>query len=107
MKVATYWAKIYVGVGPRGFRNPSTWINTCQDYVDSVGLCVTVTRTEYVYTKGIEDGIIVGLINYPRFPSTYDKIRKHALKLARLLKKKLKQKRVSIEFPDETIMLGK
>lgn len=39
----------------------------CQKYV-TIGLCVTVTPTEYVYTHGCEQGAIVGLINYARFP---------------------------------------
>ena len=104
--VTTVWAKVYVAVGPKGFRDSHKWMEPIREYVDEVGLCVTVTKTEYVYTNGIEDGIIVGLINYPRFPSSYLKIKGHALALAKILKKKLNQKRVTVELPNETIMLG-
>jgi len=40
----------------------------CQKFCDEVGLCVTVTPTNYVYTNGEETGAIIGLINYARFP---------------------------------------
>lgn len=113
-KTKTYWARIYVAV-------PQSWCTSeqrilpdmdaadkiCQDYVDGVGLCVTVTPTRFLYTRGCESGVIVGLINYPRFPSDPDKIRKRAIELATILKKELHQNRVTIEFPDETVMLGR
>lgn len=103
-QVNTYWARIYVA--------HSDWHQdhverACQEYVDKVGLCVTVTPTMYIYTGGKEKGTIVGLINYPRFPFPPQTIRRHALAIAKILKKKFKQKRVSVEFPDTTIMLGK
>jgi hypothetical protein len=101
--VPTYWARIYVAAAPR---NQAEAKDICQEYVDSVGLCVTVSDTEYVFTHGSEAGVIVGIINYPRFPVKPAVIRKRALALAAILKKRLKQKRVSVEFPDETIMLG-
>lgn len=34
------------------------------------GLCVTIEPTTFIYTGGEESGYVVGLINYPRFPST-------------------------------------
>lgn len=33
------------------------------------GLCVTVEPTTFIYTGGEEVGFVVGLLNYPRFPS--------------------------------------
>lgn len=33
------------------------------------GLCVTVEPTTFIYTGGEEAGFVVGLVNYPRFPS--------------------------------------
>jgi hypothetical protein len=32
------------------------------------GLCVTIEPTTYIYTGGEEQGYVVGLLNYPRFP---------------------------------------
>lgn len=44
----------------------------CAEYAFSVGLCITVTPTEFIYTGGRETGFVVGLVNYPRFPTTLD-----------------------------------
>jgi hypothetical protein len=45
----------------------------CREFCDSIGWCVTVTPTTYVYRGGEggeELGFIVGAINYARFPAT-------------------------------------
>lgn len=49
------------------------------------GLCVTVEQTHFIYTGGEEAGYVVGLINYPRFPSSPDSLRARARHLAELL----------------------
>lgn len=77
----------------------------CSRYCDAVGLCVTITPTTFVYTGGLEKGAAVGLINYPRFSEGRSWLRRHALELAEQLQIVLAQKRVSIVFPDETVML--
>lgn len=106
--VKTYWANIYVGLR-RGYngdqhhrREAKDW---CQKYCDEVGLCVTVTPTHFIYKDGKEHGVIIGIINYPRFPSTKAEIKRHALEIATILGKKFMQSRVSIVMPNETIML--
>lgn len=81
-------------------------IKIAQAYVDAVGLCVTITPTTFVYKLGVEEGVAIGLINYPRFPSTPEVIRKHAVELASVFKLKFAQNRVSIVFPEDTVMLG-
>lgn len=112
--VETYKADIYVGLQPGyefgdGDAEESYFIeeveDICQNYVDRVKLGVTVTPTTFVYVDGSEDGAIVGLINYPRFPSTPEKIKETAIDLAKILKEELGQYRVSIVCTDETIML--
>ncbi len=111
--VPTFTASIPVGfrVGRSG--QPATRVHSideamevCQAYCDEVGLCVTVTPTTFIYTKGREPGVLVGLINYPRFPSTPEKIREHATALAERLRAGLEQWKVCIVCPDETVMLG-
>lgn len=127
--VNTFWANIFVGL-----KNVETGVihrldkarELCSNYVNSVGLCVTFTSTEYIYSTSplvnmkepesvvglfregytAEPGFIVGLINYPRFPAESKKIREQALVLAHILKKSMEQHRVTIMFPDETVMLG-
>jgi hypothetical protein len=78
----------------------------CLDYCDAVGLCVTVTETTYAYTGGETGGVIVGLINYPRFPSTPEAIWGHAEALALKLIEGLGQESASIQAPDKTVWLS-
>lgn len=98
--VPTYTATIYVGEP-----EPGAAAKICRAYCDEIGLCVTVTPTLYVYRGGQEPGVAVGLINYPRFPSTPEEIRRKALRLAELLKEGMQQRGASIVFPDETVWL--
>lgn len=106
--VQTYEARIYVGLFCRRtlyLHNENEVFNICQDYVDRIGYCVTVSPTIFIYKGGNERGCVVGLINYPRFPSTKTKIRKKAIELAGILLKAMEQERVSIVFSDKTVML--
>ena len=106
--VSTFTAQIAVG-----FKNIDTGEELsgriarkiCQDYCDDVGLCVTVTETEFIYTDGNERGCLVGLINYPRFPSTPENILEHALALAKLLLDAYCQYKVSVICSDRTYMI--
>ena len=77
----------------------------CQDYCNKIGLCVTITETEFIYTDGNERGCIVGLINYPRFPSTPEEILKHATRIAYYLMAEYEQYKISIICPDKTYMI--
>jgi hypothetical protein len=63
----------------------------CVNYCTKIGLCVTVTKTTYCYRGGSCEGVIIGLINYPRFPSTTTQIWGHAMNLAYELKAHLGQ----------------
>ena len=105
----SYTATIYCGLkqgyhGPLGTNAEAECI--CRKYVDRVGLCVTVTPTRYIYSGGEEPGVIVGLINYPRFPKPPEEIRRHALELATQLMGGLHQQRVTVVMEGETVMLG-
>lgn len=108
MKLPTYTATIYVGLR-EGYSGEEMPVESVQDYiqrwVDEIGMCVTVTPTEYIYSHGREKGVIVGFINYPRFPVDNETMRMQALQLGDKLLKFCKQMRISIVFPDETIML--
>jgi hypothetical protein len=77
-------------------------LGVCGTYCDDVGLCVTVTRTAYVYTNGSEDGLIVGLINYPRFPDEPARIEAKAVELGRILKVALEQESFTVQTPTTT-----
>lgn len=71
-------------------------------YCDDVGFCVTVTETRYVYKGGFTFGVIIGLINYPRFPLTSDELWAHAEAIGNLLCRKLQQESFTIQAPDRT-----
>lgn len=97
VEVASYPVSIFVA------GNPWAAETICLDYCDEVGLCVTVTETTYCYTGGEEAGVIVGLINYPRFPSEPAAIWARAEALAARLCKGLKQQSYTIQAPDRTV----
>jgi len=48
----------------------------------TAGLCVTIEPTTYIYTGGEETGYVVGLLNYPRFPTSPDQLLARARILA-------------------------
>lgn len=68
----------------------------------AVGLCVTLTPADYIYTGGMESKFIVRLINYPRFPATQDDILSLAFRLAESLLVELAQQSFTIITPEET-----
>lgn len=108
--VKTFTANIYVGlrIGYTGDSYGITHLEPLvQKYVNEVKLGVTVTPTKFLYVDGYDDGAIIGLINYPRFPSTNDEIKQKAINLAKILLKRFQQERVSVVFSDETIMIEK
>lgn len=106
--VDTYQATIALGLkeGYTGKQHSvDEVIEVCQDFCNSNGLCITVTPTNFVYTDGKENGCLIGLINYPRFPSSNEKIYTTALVLASKLLVVFHQNRVSIICSDKTHML--
>lgn len=107
--VPTFNATIYLGFrehDSEALHSMSELRLLIQDYVDRVGLCVSLTATEFIYSNGLESGAIIGLINYPRFPSDADTIYQRALHLAEHLRLSFGQWRVSVICGSETIMLG-
>ena len=106
--VTTYKADIYLGLRYKydGDIQPIEMVkNICQKYCDEVGACVTITETEFIYTEGNENGVIVGFIKYPRFPQQSHKIKSESIHLANLLMIELNQFRCSVVCSDDTIML--
>lgn len=67
------------------------------------GLCVTVAPTLFIYTGGEEAGYVVGLVNYPRFPSTPEALRARARDLAFKLLEATAQLSALIVAPDATV----
>lgn len=61
-----------------------------QEYVMK-GACVSISDEEYIYTMGNETGIVVNLINYPRFPKHGFELLSQAFEIAYLLVDKMHQ----------------
>lgn len=95
----TFEVKIYIA------RCIYTIKTLCQRYCVS-GLCVTVTPTDYIFTGGSELGVIIGLINYARFPTTNcSSITQKAIELAKILMNECGQRSCSVVDPEITYYL--
>lgn len=77
----------------------------CQEYVDAIGWCVSITPTRFVYKEGTEEGAIVGVIQYPRFPKVEEELERRTIDLAHILLVELEQLRLSIVLPTRTITI--
>lgn len=86
----TYEAKIFIGGDYEKAKD------VCREFCNEHPLCVTVTPTEYVYVGGAQSGVIVGLIQYPRFVDKEPNILQKAEKLGSELCDKLYQKSYTI-----------
>lgn len=77
----------------------------CDEFVNDIKDCVSVTETNFRYVNGFEKGVIVGYISYPRFPRTNEEIEDRALLLAKKLMEELNQYRVTVTTPNTSFML--
>lgn len=66
---------------------------------------VTLTRIKYIYEDYVEDGWKIGMINYLRFPKTYNDLDDYMLDLGKALLEVFKQNRISIVSTVGTILL--
>lgn len=107
-KVNTYTANIYVGLR-HGYGDTTSSVDEVrqwlQNYCNEVKAGLTLTPTEFIYVNGKEPGVIVGLIQYPRFTEPTEFIQKKAFDIAKGLMGLCHQERISIVFPEETVML--
>lgn len=71
------------------------------------GLCVSLTEEDFIYTGGLEAGVAVRLINYPRFPASREAIEREALALAHFLIERLHQSSCCVVAPDYTHWLSR
>lgn len=94
-RTASYWAEISIA------GDAARAVELCREFCE-VGLCVSVTKTEFVYTGGMESGVLVRLINYPRFPASPRNITWTAVLLGEFLRKGLFQDSFSVITPDTT-----
>lgn len=74
----------------------------CREFCFEVGFCVHIEPVDFIYTGGEEAGFKVGLIHYPRFPTTKEDLVFKAGQLADRLMERLCQHSYSIVGPDAT-----
>lgn len=65
-----------------------------------VGFCVNVSKCDYVYTYGMECGVKIGLINYPRFPKSQEELTEIAIDIGLKLSESTSQGSFTIVTPD-------
>ena len=112
---STYWVRIYVGLQPEYEFDSAPYtltevVDLCQEFVDRVGLCVNVQPNTYVYggehgPSGSEPGVIIELINYPRFPSSERQLLDYGRALAAQCLDAFDQRRVSVMTPKNTYLI--
>lgn len=118
--VDNYEAKIWVGLRAEYtdlYFSTMEVMDIVHPWCNENKQCVTVSKTDYVYVQtdetgvGHEPGVIIGFINYPRYPLSKAEIKNRAMDLGKKLMKSLKQHRVSITFyptvPGGVMMLEK
>lgn len=110
--VDNYEAKIWLGLR-EGYTDTIETERTVKSFIEGwctgKKQCVSITPTDFIYVLGQEPGLIIGFINYPRYPLSKPEIKNRAIELGNLLMKRFKQFRVSITFyptvPGGTMML--
>lgn len=81
-------------------------VQHCRDFVDAVGLCVTVTPKAYCYTGGMQNGVEVGLINYARFPRDKEEVWNRGCQLADYLLTMLNQGSYTIQDEENSLFVS-
>jgi hypothetical protein len=74
----------------------------CREFCKDFALCVTVTPTTYIYSGGQECGVLVRLMNYPRFPASALSLTADSRELAERLLKRLCQHSFLLESPSSS-----
>jgi len=104
----TFTATIYIG-SKEGYNGKYYTYQEAkqilQDYCNNVSYGLTLKSTEFIYKDGNELGFEIGLINYPRFPSTSEEISQKAIEIAEIFKNKFNQYRISVVCNDKTYLI--
>lgn len=111
-KIKNFEARIYIGSKVR-YNGPSFSIVDLKFQISNFQktrlLCesntVRITATNFVFNEYEESGWEIAIINYPRNEKPEKIIRNFTFDLAVHLFKHFEQNRMSIVFPDETVML--
>lgn len=75
-KIPTYKVQIYTAADFKKAKE------VCREFCFENTLCVTVQKTNFIYKGGEESGVVVELVNYPRFPTSPESLFEKATLLA-------------------------
>lgn len=67
------------------------------------GYCVQVHKCDYIYTGGMENGLLIRVIQYPRFYKEVTQIKEDFIAFSHSMGEVLYQKSFTVEFPDDTL----
>jgi len=96
----TYWARIYLGV--KDFLNVEKEVD---QVVKDLGVMVNLSPVSYAGPRGREYGGVLELINLPYSPKDPSEMQNLAIRLAKKLLPLVRQKRASVVFPDQTVLV--
>lgn len=100
-EVESYWCKIYIAGDYQHI------CSVCRQFCFDFPYCVTVTKTNYIYHGGAEDGVEIGLINYARFPRKPKEIFDIATRLANKVMEEAAQSSYTILTPDKSVWFSR
>src|SRR6185295_9644038 len=78
-------------------------VDVCRQFCIENPWCVAVTKTDFVFTGGMESGVCVTAINYARFPAHFVEIKKKAIALGHQLRRELSQRTFTVIDGHESI----
>lgn len=96
-EVETFYANIHVAGDYDVARS------ACREIAYGFGFCFQLHKVDYVYSGGEESGLLIRVINYPRFPRTPEEITKLTVEFAKIIADKLCQKSFTVETKTDTM----
>lgn len=79
----------------------------CREICFPKGLCVTVMPCKYIFAGGTENGMRVGLIQYPKFPKSRDAILLQAINVGIKIAEANYQWSFSVVTPEQNIWFSR
>jgi|AGFS01.1.fsa_nt_gi hypothetical protein len=95
--VPTFYANLHIA------GNFDVCQQECNRITYEFGFCFQVSKVEYIYTGGQESGMLIRVINYPRFPRDPEEITKLCTQFGFRLAEKLCQKSFTLETSTDTM----
>lgn len=95
--IQTFYANIHLA------GDYSTCKSVCREIAYTFGFCFQISEVDYIYTGGQESGVLIRVINYPRFPRDPEEITKLCIEFAKKISAVMCQKSFTIETSTDTM----